>query len=147
MRLAKNKRKEKRNTKRRKSRAKGEKEKLFVSPLLRGCWALLPPLHAPRAGFLNFVTFKFKHSHLLRSRPVPYLCLLPMPILSLLLVVVFLLLSLRRVLASRVPSFLDYIPPLSPEFIGTPFARLGDDRPSFYRDDMPARVRLDVNFR
>lgn len=36
-----------------------------------------PILEACRARFLNFVTFKFKHSHLLRSPPPP---LLPMPI-------------------------------------------------------------------
>lgn len=40
-------------------------------------------LRGPQARFLNFVTFKFKHSHLLRSPPPQCLCLLPVPILSL----------------------------------------------------------------
>jgi len=48
-----------------------------VNPILEARRAL------PRTSqerFLNFVTFKFKHSHLLRSPPPQRLCLLPMPI-------------------------------------------------------------------
>lgn len=48
-----------------------------------GTPGLTPRLAGPQAGFLNFVTFKFKHSHLLRSPPPQRPCLLPMPILSL----------------------------------------------------------------
>lgn len=48
-----------------------------VNPILEACRALP---RTSQARFLNFVTFKFKHSHLLRSPPPQRLCLLPMPI-------------------------------------------------------------------
>lgn len=48
-----------------------------VNPILEACRALP---RTSQARFLNFVTFKFKHSHLLRSLPPQRLCLLPMPI-------------------------------------------------------------------
>lgn len=54
-----------------------------VDPILEAGRGLTPAPCGPQAGFLNFVTFKFKHSHLLRSPPPRCLCLLPMPILSL----------------------------------------------------------------
>jgi len=48
-----------------------------VNPILEARRALP---RTSQARFLNFVTFKFKHSHLLRSPPPQRLCLLPMPI-------------------------------------------------------------------
>lgn len=48
-----------------------------INPILEARRALP---RASQARFLNFVTFKFKHSHLLRSPPPQRLCLLPMPI-------------------------------------------------------------------
>lgn len=54
-----------------------------VDSILEARRALPRTPRGPQAGFLNFVTFKFKHSHLLRSPPPQCLCLLPMPILSL----------------------------------------------------------------
>lgn len=96
-------RKEERERERRKKK-KGRP--LSPHPLCRR-WTLTPPLFdEPRAGFLNFVTFKFKHSHLLRSRPAQCLCLLPMPILSLFCVVFFLSLLLPRSLSCSLISWL-----------------------------------------
>lgn len=94
-------RKEERERERRKKK-KGRP--LSPHPLCRR-WTLTPPLFdEPRAGFLNFVTFKFKHSHLLRSRPAQCLCLLPMPILSLFCVVFFSSLLLPRSLSCSLIS-------------------------------------------
>lgn len=94
-------RKEEREREKRK-RKKGRP--LSPHPLGRRWTLTPPPFDEPRAGFLNFVTFKFKHSHLLRSRPAQYLCLLPMPILSLLCVVFFLSLLLPRSLSCSLIS-------------------------------------------
>lgn len=45
-----------------------------VDSILEARRALPRAPRGPQAGFLNFVTFKFKHSHLLRSPPPQCLC-------------------------------------------------------------------------
>lgn len=45
-----------------------------VDSILEARRALPRTPRGPQAGFLNFVTFKFKHSHLLRSPPPQCLC-------------------------------------------------------------------------
>lgn len=80
-----------------------------VNPILEARWALP---RTSQARFLNFVTFKFKHSHLLRSPPPQRLCLLPMPISCLFPLAFFLspsLIFLSYSITRLLPPFFRFI--------------------------------------